>query len=300
MQARRVPLSRRGLHGVFLGSHAVAQGAVTPKQLKSGLYRRLLHNVYADPGLPPDHELYARAAALVMPDDGVLGGRSAACWFGAPYASAQDPVVVIVPPDSPWRGPRGVRVHRTGLAADDVLSLEDGGIRVSTALRTAWDVAALETVPNAVAILDGMVAAGRLDLARCRRLADGARGRWRTSRVAKVLPLVDGRSQSPPESWVRVACARAGLPVPVPQFAVVAGGEFLGKADLAWPEQRLLVEYEGAYHFEGVQIARDDRRYERMIAAGWRVIRLSSADLRDMDAVVARIAQALARPLPAV
>jgi very-short-patch-repair endonuclease len=88
--------------------------------------------------------------------------------------------------------------------------------------------------------------------------------------------------------------------VPVPQFAVVAGGEFLGKADLAWPEQRLLVEYEGAYHFEGVQIARDDRRYERMIAAGWRVIRLSSADLRDMDAVVARIAQALARPLPAV
>jgi hypothetical protein len=263
--------------------------------LKSGLYRRLLHNVYADPGLPADHELYARAAALVMPDDGLLGGRSAACWFGAPFASAQDSVVVIVPPNSPWRGPRGVRVHRTGVAEDDVVSLEDGGIRVSSALRTAWDVAALETVPNAVAILDGMVAADRLDLACCRRLAEGAQGRWRTSRVAKVLPLVDGRSQSPPESWVRVACVRAGLPAPVPQFAVVAGGEFLGQVDLAWPEQRVIVEYEGAYHFEGVQIARDDKRYERLIAAGWRVIRLSAADLRDMDAVVERIAHALAQ-----
>jgi hypothetical protein len=299
MQADPVPVSRRGLHGVFLGSHAVAAGAVSAKQLKSGLYRRLLHNVYADPALPADHELYARAAALVMPDDGVLGGRSAACWFGAPFASAQDPVLVVVPRDSPWRGPRGVRVHRTVVADGDVVSLEDGGIRVTTALRTAWDVAALETVPNAVAILDGMVAAGRLDLAHCRRMADGARGRWRTSRVAKVLPLVDGRSQSPPESWVRVACMRAGLPAPVPQFAVVVAGEFLGQVDLAWPEQRLIVEYEGAYHFDELQIHRDDRRYQQLVAAGWRVIRLSAADLRDLDAVVARIACALAQPLTA-
>jgi very-short-patch-repair endonuclease len=67
--------------------------------------------------------------------------------------------------------------------------------------------------------------------------------------------------------------------------------------DLAWPDQRVVVEYEGAYHFDGLQIAKDDRRYERLIAAGWRVIRLSAVDLRDMDAVVSRIAQALAQPL---
>ena len=59
--------------------------------------------------------------------------------------------------------------------------------------------------------------------------------------------------------------------------------------DLAWPEARLIVEYEGAYHFEGMQISRDDERYRRLVAAGWRVIRLSAADLRDMEAVVARI-----------
>jgi hypothetical protein len=278
---------------VFLGSHAVVEGAVTAKQLKSGLYRRLLRNVYADPALPVDHQLLARAAALVMPADAVLAGRSAACWFDAPFASAVDPVLVVVPPDSSWRGPRGVRVHRSVVAPQDVRVMEDGDVRVTTVLRTAWDVAALETMPSAVAILDGMVRAGHLDVDACRRVQASARGRWRASRVAKVLPLVDGRSESPAESWVRVACARAGLPVPIPQFIVVAAGEFLGRVDLAWPEHRVIVEYEGAHHFDELQIRRDDRRYERLVAAGWRVIRLSAADLRNMDAVVERIGRAL-------
>jgi very-short-patch-repair endonuclease len=90
-----------------------------------------------------------------------------------------------------------------------------------------------------------------------------------------------------------VACALAGLPSPVPQFAVIHDGVFLGRVDLAWPEHRLIVEYEGAYHFGGVQIARDDVRIARLVAAGWTVIRLAARDLRDMDGVVRRIAAAL-------
>ena len=284
--------SLQRLHGVFLGSHAVAEGAATAKQLKSGLYRRLLRNVYADPGLESGHELFARAAALLMPADAALGGRSAAQWFGAPFASASDAVVVLVPPDSAWRGPRGVRVHRTLLRADEVWTTEDG-LRLTTAARTAWDVATLETVPTAVSMIDAMVRTGHLDPDAVGRALLTAGGRWRATRVATVLPLVDSRSESPPESRVRVACVRAGLPRPVPQFVVLAAGEFLGRVDLAWPEYRLIVEYEGAHHFDDLQIRRDDRRYERLVAAGWRVIRLSAPDLRDMDGVVRRIRDAL-------
>jgi hypothetical protein len=289
----RSAFPRRGLHGVFLGSHAVAEGAVTAKQLKADLYRRLLRDVYADPGIPLSHELLARGAALLLPEAAVLAGRSAAAWFGAPFASVNDPVLVLVPPSSAWRGPRGVQVHRSAVGRHEVLTLEDGDIRLTSPVRTAWDIASLETVSNAVALLDGMVRAGHLDLERCRQVHARAHGRWRRRRVGPVLALVDGRSESPPESWVRVACARAGLPAPVPQFVVLADGEFLGRVDLAWPEYRLIVEYEGAYHFDGLQIRQDDRRYERLVAAGWRVIRLSAIDLRDMTAVVDRIARAL-------
>ncbi len=285
------------LHGVFLGSHAVSEGAVTQRQLKSGLYRRLLHNVYADPGLEADHRLHAVAASLVMPPTAVLGGRSAAAWWGAPFASPSDAVVGLVSYGSSWRGPRGVRAHRTTLDPGDVVTVDDG-TRITGPLRTAWDVATLETAPNAVAMLDAMVRTGHLDLAVAAAGLEQSHGRWRASRVERVLPLVDGRSQSPPESWVRVACVRAGLPAPTPQFVVVAGGEFLGVVDLAWQEARVIVEYEGAYHFDGLQIVKDDARYARLVAAGWRVIRLGAADLRDMDGVVRRIREAVRPTAP--
>lgn len=288
-------LSRPLPHGVFLGSHAVAEGAVSRRQLQSGLFRRLVRNVYADPGLPVDHQLIARAVSLLMPRDAVLGGRSAAAWSGAPFAGVVDPVTVLVPVESPWRGPRGVRVHRTTVARVDVEVVEDD-VRITRPVRTAWDVATLERTADAVATLDGMLRAGALDVAALIALQHTAPGRWRGQRAQRALRLADGRSQSPPESWVRVACQLAGLPAPVPQFLVTHGDRFLAQVDLAWPEAKLVVEYEGAYHFDGVQIVKDDVRYARLRAAGWRVIRLLAADLKDLDAVVARIRAALTEP----
>ncbi len=91
------------------------------------------------------------------------------------------------------------------------------------------------------------------------------------------------------ESGLRVGWTAGSLP----QYDVVHEGRWLGRVDLAWPEARLIVEYEGAYHFEGLQIARDDVRLERLVAAGWRVLRVAAHDLHDMEALVARIAEAL-------
>jgi very-short-patch-repair endonuclease len=82
----------------------------------------------------------------------------------------------------------------------------------------------------------------------------------------------------------------------VPQYEVLVDGLEL-HVDLAFPEARLAVEYEGAYHFEETQIVRDDARYALLVAAGWRVLRLSSADLRDLDGVIRRIQHELARAL---
>jgi len=282
-----------GLHGVFIGAHAISEGALTQRQLRDGAYVRVLHGVYADSSLPRNHLLRCRAAALLMPKGAALGGRSAAAVLGGPAPAYIEPVTVVVPAGIPWRGPAGVRVHCAPLPHEDVLE-DEFGMRHTTAMRTAWDVGALERTATAVGVLDALLRGGRLGVLDLQQALRSGVGRWGARRVRRAFELTDARSESPPESWVRVACLMGGLPAPVPQYDVVERGVWLGRVDLAWPQARVIVEYEGEHHFEGLQIARDDDRYRRLEAAGWRVIRLSAADLRDMEAVVRRIEHELA------
>ncbi|MGY1673243.1 DUF559 domain-containing protein [Geodermatophilus sp. SYSU D00710] len=111
----------------------------------------------------------------------------------------------------------------------------------------------------------------------------------------RAVELADPRAGSLPESRVRVLLALAGLSA-VPQYTVRdPGGAFVARVDLALPEHRLAVEYDGAWHGEPGQLARDRRRLTRLTAAGWRVAFVTAADLREPDAVVARVAAALTR-----
>jgi hypothetical protein len=282
-----------GLHGVFIGAHAIAEGALTRRQLREGPFVRVLHGVYADPSLPRDHLLKCRAAALLMPQQAVLAARSAAAVWGAPAPDYGEPVTVVLPPDVRWTGPRDVRVHRAALGPRKARVLGEHLLRVTEPVRTAWDVAALEPVGRAVGVLDAMTRGGLVTVPELKRRLSAKAGAWGSRRARRAFELVDPRSESPPESWIRVACALAGLPAPVPQFEVRVDGLFLGRVDLAWPVARLIVEYEGAYHFDGLQIVRDDERIRRLVAAGWRVLRVAAHDLRQMDDVVRRIGTAL-------
>ena len=83
----------------------------------------------------------------------------------------------------------------------------------------------------------------------------------------------------------------------VAQYVVKAeDGRFIARVDLAFPEAKVAVEYDGAWHGEPGQFRRDRERLNRLTAAGWRVIFVTAADLRSPEALLRRIANALGAP----
>src|SRR3712207_9501407 len=76
------------------------------------------------------------------------------------------------------------------------------------------------------------------------------------------------------ESVLRWLLHEAGLPAPELQYVVRddAGG-FLGRADLAWPGQEVLVGFDGAVHRERAVFFNDLRPQNSLLAAGGEGVR---------------------------
>ncbi|MGF1648326.1 MAG: DUF559 domain-containing protein [Kineosporiaceae bacterium] len=278
---------------VFVGSAAVAAGLVTRAELSGPRYQRVLHGVYADSRVPRDHLLFCRAAALVAPA-AVVSGRSAAWLWGARTGVAKgDDVSLVLPPGTSSRSRRGISARRVSLGAGD--AIVHRGLRLTSAARTAWDIAAVDSDDVAVPVLDEML---HRRVVAPDTLAAYAAARTESpgsARARSILDLLDGRSESPPESRVRLALVKAGL-APSAQVDVVDDqGRFVARVDLAFVRERVAVEYDGGWHSEPGQLARDRDRLNRLQAAGWTVLFVTAPDLRDLDVVVDKVRGALAR-----
>lgn len=116
------------------------------------------------------------------------------------------------------------------------------------------------------------------------------------ARLRTALPLVCERSCSRPETWLRLVLIDAGFPVPSANFDVFVDGKWIARVDLAYPELRIALEYEGDHHLtDSQQWHRDIARAERLVEAGWRVIRVTKADVfGNSEPLVARVRRAIA------
>ncbi len=79
------------------------------------------------------------------------------------------------------------------------------------------------------------------------------------------------------------------------QYEVRCAGRFLARVDFAWPECRLALEYDGAWHGAPDQLPRDRRRLNGLTAADWRVHFVTKNDLRRPDILLADLSRALSR-----
>jgi len=80
-----------------------------------------------------------------------------------------------------------------------------------------------------------------------------------------------------------------GLPAPQCQYSVIEGDRSLGTVDFAWPRAKLIVEAEGFQFHSGRDAWESEiARYNALVFHGWRVVRLTQADVQEDAAAFAR------------
>jgi very-short-patch-repair endonuclease len=263
---------------------------ISADQLRHASYRRLTRDVYFVG--QPAHGDKIRAARLVLPASAVLVGLSALWALGVELAD-DAPVEVRVPARDRPRRSGLLRVTSERVAEREVVRTSFG--RATNPSRTAFDLARRGDALASVPLLDALVRRTGVDRRSVEAVAAAHPGvRWST-RVVPALDLVDARAESVRESMLRVTLAAAGLPRPVCQLRIFDGtGMFVARVDLAWPELRVAVEYDGRYHDDLAQYARDRARLNALRAAGWTVIVIDRAQLSRPDDVVEMIRRLLA------
>jgi hypothetical protein len=275
---------------VFRGSDATLRGLLTRRQLDGRSWRRLFPDVYVHRDVPVTHALRSKGAWLLLPA-AVVTGRSAAVLWGVELADPCDDVEVTVSAGAHPRRVPGLRVRRARLPAEHCW--QRAGIPVTTPEATSVRLAASVRGDEAVIAVDRMVNSGIVDLGPVRALAAVQRGPG-SSRARSVCALADGLAESPQETRLRLLIHRSDLPRPVAQYRVAdSRGGRIARVDFAWPERKVALEYDGLWHADPEQFAKDRRRLNRLREAGWTVVFVTAADLYRPAELIARIAAAL-------
>lgn len=258
----------------FIGSEAVAERAITPYALRSRFAA-----LYPDVYLPPEADLTAamraRAAWLWSRRRGVLAGRSAAALHGARWVSPRLAAQLLWPNR---HSPRGIETWSDGVPDAEVMTID--GLPATTPARTALDMACRYPLGSAVAGIDALARATRLDIADVEQLALRYPGRRGIRKARAALALVDKGAESPKETWLRLLFIRAGFPRPTTQIPVHNEyGALVAVLDMGWEELKIAAEYDGDHHrLDRRQFNKDIRRAENVAELGWIHLRVTAED----------------------
>ena len=236
------------------------------------------------------------AALLSVGNDCLLSHASGVAIWGL-VDSRSDLVEVTVAGRNVRQRP-GVRVYRVAELDSRDVRLRDG-LPVTSPARALIDFAGRRETGDAE-LARALSEARVQHLVTDRELiAAMARCPARTgvARVRDLLEQHNERINSRHEAERRLMKLIGQARLPMPE----ANAHVLGhEVDLLWQAEKLVVEMDGwAFHGHRAAFERDRDRDQRLVAAGYRVIRITWRQLqREPFVVVARIAQALRGPQP--
>lgn len=316
-----------------------------PSGARRGLARERRHykvaaGIYAERAhwevLPRDERVRLHAIAHGLScTNGVLCGRSAALLHGLPIAGRADPNAEIgyYPPTGTRKvsNNRIIRPLHAGsrLRAEEVQVITANGLRevgLTSINDTVIDLARWHSVTDAVVAAESIVRtkydnhAVEVFIAEVRECLHSALNLRGFSEVTKALRLINGASESPRESELKVKLWEAGLPAPLQQVELHYEGYFAGRVDFFYP-CGLVIEYDGQGKYQpGVtdadasftldtgsvineevfaarQILSERERERKLQNLGLRIYRVDRNNFRDGSAVadICRIHQQMTR-----
>ena len=238
------------------------------------------------------------------------------CWFSYQTACAvyglasrrpmaHSPVHVGLPHQSrsmkqlPW-----IRVHRPEkVFAGEIRRV--GGVRVSSPERLFLEMAGVLDLWDVVVLGDQLVRVPRRQYEERSEPWTTPQQLWKClSRHPSTVGIVNARaaaelvrvgSDSPPETLLRLSILEAGLSEPELQCRLDPTDPRSPRADMAYRDKKLALQYEGEHHFTAEQQAVDQGRNWQFAARGWSVMLANRVDLQErFSGVVRRVATVLA------
>lgn len=268
--------------------HRLRRGAYVPTETFANLDARQRHLVRARAVLDaasPDAVLSHQSAAIVHDID---------LWITSLTA-------VHLTRNRQGGGSRSTtrHLHCTSLLPGETALVR--GLRVTTPARTVVDLMRTLTFEQSVVAGDHALRAG---LCSSEDLA-ATDPRTARRRVASILALLDGRSESVGESRSRVLMIREQLPIPDCQANLYSPrGKHLGRVDFLFAEQGVVGEFDGRSKYGRLvpdgQVPADvvwaeKKREDAIRSAGWEVVRWVWDELATPDVIVERLVDAFGR-----
>lgn len=301
------------IRGMLLGRRRLEEEGWGSRTLHAAVDGRQLHHVRRGwylalrtwSELAPESRHRAEVVAADLAASGtrpVFSHASAAVLWGLPlYRVRPTRVHVTAPPDR-RHSTSGILRHEGTVSPGDIV--ERDGIRCTSLARTVVDLARTVSPEAALAVADAALALVGGDpwefddTAEQALLADLA-ARVRRPRLRgivqarRIVGLADGRAQLPLESVTRYRLHQLGFGRPRLQVPVDAprGGRFW--LDIAVDQCRTFVECDGRDKYLDDEL-RGERTAERVVldekiredwvrgTTGWRVIRVTSADVASL------------------
>jgi hypothetical protein len=274
----------------FVGSEAILAGTWTKRELRR-CCTRVYRDVYQRRGSALTARDRAVAAWLWSGKKAVVAGNSAAALLGAEWVDPHRPAELV---SDRKRPPRLIVTRNETLSAGEAALV--GGVPVTSAARTAFDLGRRPGLVAAVIAMDSLARATGLiadDVEPLLTAHQGARG---TKQLRRALPLVDAGAESPQETRTRLVLIRGGLPRPQTQIVVRnMWGAVVARIDMGWEQWLVGVEYDGQQHWTDPRVrANDIERTAELERRGWRLVRVGADLLRNRpDVVVDRARRAL-------